>query len=423
MKKYLSYINSMLPKNNWAKCFLFLSPTSLILTLVLDYFFPSIYGLSEFLYQLAMPSVFAILAYPIITTVINARFSFRKELDDRQLFLLKLNDLLTLFIGGIMSWYVLNFIIYTPKLIDWQEQILIYQTHSPFWTPALPSFWGLAGVGLLGYAILAYLPSKNLPPLLLVIGLASSTIGMTFILINLLHFHFTIILGLGLYGANLFLIYSRVMLVAIRNWQANFPEPSPNRPISYRLYQLVTNRLSRQGLVLLTTLPLLVLLVSILSLWGQEPDHLIKLWTETSDWALSQQVSPPSIEADQHYLCTVGAQGHRKLVKPLRQGLRHGKPVIVNRQLLIANAFEDLLAERLPKTHRFIRQVYDRYGYPFAKHIKWAWQADLIYLLMKPAEWLFLTILYLCDSRPENRIALQYITRPPHLNSRTKMEP
>ncbi|WP_394334798.1 DUF6688 family protein [Niastella vici] len=36
---------------------------------------------------------------------------------------------------------------------------------------------------------------------------------------------------------------------------------------------------------------------------------------------------------------------------------------------------------------------------------------DVVYLLMKPAEWLFLLTLYTFDRKPENRIAKQYISR------------
>ncbi|VTT12628.1 membrane protein [Streptococcus suis] len=133
------------------------------------------------------------------------------------------------------------------------------------------------------------------------------------------------------------------------------------------------------------------------------------MWTETSDWALSEKISPPNAFYDEHYLCTVGAAGHRKLVKPIRMGERHGHRVVVNRQLQIANAFEQILEERCPRLHGLIRSIYDRYGYPISKHIRKAWQADLIYLIMKPAEWLFLIVIYLHDRQPENRIAVQYL--------------
>ena len=132
-------------------------------------------------------------------------------------------------------------------------------------------------------------------------------------------------------------------------------------------------------------------------------------WTNTADWAFSQKIPPQNLIIDEHYLCTVAAGGHEKVVKPQRMGVRHGHPVVVNRQLCIANAFEQVLEEKTPRFHRFLRRNYDRYGYPFAKHIKKKWAMDLIYYLMKPLEWLFLLVLYLVDHKPENRIAMQYI--------------
>lgn len=58
--------------------------------------------------------------------------------------------------------------------------------------------------------------------------------------------------------------------------------------------------------------------------------------------------------------------------------------------------------------HRFIRYIYDKYGYPLSKHINTALSVDLVYILMKPLEWFFLLILYTLDKNPENRINMQY---------------
>ena len=90
-------------------------------------------------------------------------------------------------------------------------------------------------------------------------------------------------------------------------------------------------------------------------------------------------------------------------------GIRHGEKIVVNRQLCIANAFENLIEEKTPKFHYFVRYIYDKYGFPLAKHIHKAWQADITYILMKPLEWIFLFVLYMFDKKPENRIATQYI--------------
>ena len=163
------------------------------------------------------------------------------------------------------------------------------------------------------------------------------------------------------------------------------------------------------GLAFLLMWPLLGVLTAILILFGQKPDSLIQAWTQTSDWTLSLQKAPPNVLYDEHYLCTVAAGGHPKVVRPLRMGVRHGHRIVANRQLLVANAFEDLLAERMPGAHRRLRNFYDRYGYPIARHIRSRWMADLVYFIMKPLEYFFVIVLYLFDTQPENRIAVQYL--------------
>ena len=171
---------------------------------------------------------------------------------------------------------------------------------------------------------------------------------------------------------------------------------------------LLNNTSNWPWIAFLTAIPLLGIIVAVLLLFGQEPDSLIKAWTETADWNMSQKVAPQNIVRDEHYLCTVAAGGHGAIVKPIRTGKRHGHRVIVNRQLCIANAFEQLLEERAPNFHRFVRASYDKIGYPIAKHIQSPYIADATYFIMKPLEWIFLFSLYLFDIKPENRIAVQY---------------
>jgi hypothetical protein len=114
----------------------------------------------------------------------------------------------------------------------------------------------------------------------------------------------------------------------------------------------------------------------------------------------------------------VAAKGHKKIVKPLRFGIRNGGKIICNRQLLISNAFEDLMQEKFPSLHKVIRKHYNKVGHFIHQHynifnIKII--SDFIYLVMKPFEWFFLLILYTFDTKPENRIAKQYISNPDKL--------
>lgn len=115
------------------------------------------------------------------------------------------------------------------------------------------------------------------------------------------------------------------------------------------------------------------------------------------------------IERDCHYLCTVAAQGHPWLVRPERMGVRHGAPIVVNRQLAVANAFEDLLHTRWPRFGRLCRRVYDRLGLPVSRYLRRRWMADAVYLAMKPFEWIFYaTLLALDPDDPEARIGRMY---------------
>ncbi len=160
--------------------------------------------------------------------------------------------------------------------------------------------------------------------------------------------------------------------------------------------------------ILIFFVPFLLLILCILMLFGQYPDSMIKVFTDTTTWTLSQKDHPPFLDHQGHYLCTVAACGSPKIVKPQKIGIRHGKPIIVNRQLSIANAFENIIETRFPKTHRIIRENYDKYGYPLSKKITSRFGANLTYFLMKPMEWFFLGFIYLFSINPEELINKQY---------------
>ena len=176
------------------------------------------------------------------------------------------------------------------------------------------------------------------------------------------------------------------------------------------LYKISNNYRNMSKLWAICLFPVLIIVQLILVLFGQRPDSLIRAFLETSSFNYSHIPAPKPeiIEGDGHYLCTVSAKGHKKLVKPIRAGVRRGVRIPVNRQLLIANAFENILEQYTPNLHKVIRYMYDKYGYPISRHINSKWSADIVYLVMKPLEWFFLVVLYTVDKNPENRIHVQY---------------
>ncbi len=293
---------------------------------------------------------------------------------------------------------------------DWWEQIYTTQTHYPVKLDAIPTVTVLAVVGFAGYLLLRLIPVQKQPPLVTALAIAMTYLGAAVSVVWIVQIIGVGILPMAILPANAVLLYARTLRLTVQDkWRllkkAEADGEGSRLPRLSRLF-LRAGLLPVWGLLL--ALPLLGVLVLILTLFGQQPDAFIRAWTDTADWTLSQRIPPPSVPYDAHYLCTVAAGGHGKVVKPLRTGKRHGHEVIVNRQLCVANAFEQLLEERTPRFHRFVRKNYDRYGLPVARLIRTKFAADVVYILMKPAEWIFLAVLYLFDRKPENRIAVQY---------------
>ncbi len=273
--------------------------------------------------------------------------------------------------------------------------------------------WVIALAGFAGYLTVSFLPLKKTPPLLLVLGMSAMYLGtMESILwgVQIYQDPFTS-LPLLLLPLNCILITARTILSKIREWERIPHEMHKIHQIPFLrgCSRILDNARVWPLAAFLLMWPLLGILIAILILFGQAPDSVIRAWTETSGWNLSRRVAPQNVHYDEHYLCTVAAGGHRKIVKPLRLGMRHGHEVIVNRQLCVANAFEQVLEERTPRFHRALRNFYDKYGFPVARCIRSPYAADLIYYLMKPLEWFFLAVLYLTDVHPEDRIAVQYM--------------
>ncbi|MBF1739451.1 MAG: hypothetical protein HXP01_08385 [Streptococcus sp.] len=312
---------------------------------------------------------------------------------------------------GLFGCFLEAIFIYIVKemtFYEWNEPLINSQKHALIWSGAYPTFFTLAALTLLALIIYSYRDANSLSPLANVFCISGILGGVVLLLV------FDNQLQVASFHTFFLLIYSiHLLWVRIREWQEDRTEISYENRLLQWLHQLLNKSRNWPWLAVLVALPTLALVVLVLMLFGQQPDSMIKAWTNTADWAFSQKIPPQNLIIDEHYLCTVAAGGHENVVKPQRMGVRHGHPVVVNRQLCIANAFEQVLEEKTPRFHRFLRRNYDRYGYPFAKHIKKKWAMDLIYYLMKPLEWLFLLVLYLVDRKPENRIAMQYIKTIP----------
>lgn len=351
--------------------------------------------------------------YPLVLTLINLTAIFFGCVNPQYIRKGKHFEWLTLLLGMLYSLLLFPFT--DINFADWTVTLYNTQKHTPIWTEGVPTILILAAVGILGYLFLSFTQIAKTPPLITVLEIAAMYIGMVqciLWIIQIIRWD-VIYLYLCLFPLNCILIGIKVIRLKVLEWQRE--QPDQMKCFKNRRIQWLNEKLRRSAVwpaaAFLLMWPLLGIIICILLLFGQQPDSAIRAWTETSDWNLSLHTAPQNIYYDEHYLCTVAAGGHRKVVKPIRMGVRHGHPVIVNRQLCVANAFEQILEERVPDLHRRIRNFYDRYGFPIAKLIRSPYAADVVYFIMKPLEWVFLLVIYATDVKPENRIAVQYLPK------------
>ncbi len=350
---------------------------------------------------------------PVYLTYINFTGMFKdiKKLKQR------IYDLMTLVLGTLYSWIYIG--LFGGLGVEYDEPIVLGglgfdpEVHSPLSGYFMPSFVIPLIIALVSMFVLSFVKRRK-PPLVsavLISGIYVGNVLGALLCIQLLencieNFMFIVFL----FPLNYFMMSVRVIRDEIDR-QLEFMDKGecvPSGKFMGKVYKLLSKSSGWYLVSFIALVPLIAVLLIILVLFGQGADGVVKVFTMTADWTFSTQIPPSPVYYEGHYLCTVAAGGHKKVVKPQRMGIRLGKPIVVNRQLCIANAFEDYIMEKTPRFHRAVRGFYDKHGYPLSRKITTPLRADIVYILMKPLEWLFLLFLYTFDVLPESRIAVQY---------------
>lgn len=302
---------------------------------------------------------------------------------------------------------------------DWDYQYKINASsfipdgvYTPISFDYLLTFFVLCCLGFVGYFLLRT-KKDRLPPLVAAFSHSAVLIGIVLSVVFIMQFIGSVRVFFLIYPMLLPINYILCSIRMLKSLTVSYSEKFNEENYKSRFMKYCCRVLGTTAgyitFAFVLIIPIMCIVVCVLMLFGQKPDSVVRMFTETAEWHFSQK-RPPLRYPDEggHYLCTAAARGDKEVVKPIRLGKRHGDYIVVNRQLLVANAFEDLIRDKTPRFHKFIRYIYDKYGYPISKHITTPKRCNFVYILMKPLEWLFVFILYTFDSSPESRIAIQY---------------
>lgn len=166
---------------------------------------------------------------------------------------------------------------------------------------------------------------------------------------------------------------------------------------------------SNNLLVQIIMFPIVTFLVHIVTslLFKYKYSPIIDAFTECTDGFISEGGHIMGTGGSE-YLVTIAGYGHKDLVKPLFVGYRNGHRIMVNRQLQVCNAFEQIMEENIPTIHKRLRRFYDNLQIPIEKWKHRKVLANVLYLVFLPLEKIFLLVLYMVDKNPELRIQSQY---------------
>ena len=325
------------------------------------------------------------------------------------------NDMAVILLGALFSYVWTDCILISFKTVsvDYDKPAYVGYFHN-----VLHSEYGVTVkitlfIALVSLVIIAAFDAEKIPPIPQALCFGFTVIGeilFWFVIIQFINNYNVFVLPLVFYLVNLIIVTAKLTrryIMAHLEYK-DIHDTVYRFKIAEKLEKKLSGAASLTAFHFLMILPAALILIILYVILGQGPDGVIKAFTMTADWTFSQQIPPPPIDYTGHYLCTVAAGGHENIVKPVRYGKRRGEIIVVNRQLLVSNAFEDLIMERTPRFHRAVRGFYDKHGYPVSKHITTRTRADVVYFVMKPLEWLFILFLYTFDTHPENRIAVQY---------------
>ncbi|HIJ72245.1 MAG TPA: hypothetical protein HPP87_12955 [Planctomycetes bacterium] len=113
----------------------------------------------------------------------------------------------------------------------------------------------------------------------------------------------------------------------------------------------------------------------------------LPFWAISILWSRKHYLSLPEDPPD-CFVVTAALRGHRCIVGPFAKVNRCSVIRQVNCQLITFWYLEAIWQRHHPKTHKIFRSIYNRLGPYISEQIKTRLEADIVYLMMKPLEWM-----------------------------------
>jgi hypothetical protein len=119
---------------------------------------------------------------------------------------------------------------------------------------------------------------------------------------------------------------------------------------------------------------------------------LFGAWRKAMDLAIVEYASLPT-ENPNCFVCSAAARGDARFVGSQPVQLDAVRVTWVNGQMRTFKAFELAMRTTWPRGHAAVRRLYDTIGPRLARPLNAKWCADVVYVALKPCEWIARIIL------------------------------
>jgi hypothetical protein len=114
----------------------------------------------------------------------------------------------------------------------------------------------------------------------------------------------------------------------------------------------------------------------------------LPFWLASWLWSRHLYDLLPDKAPDGCFIVTAAGRGHAEFVGPHFEVEHNGRRRLANQQLVTFWQFENLWSAQFPSSHAQFRKIYNQVGPVVARRISSPWLADVIFIALKPVEWL-----------------------------------
>ncbi len=198
-------------------------------------------------------------------------------------------EIIALALGGFYTLAYLEVLESVMFKASYDEQLYDLYKHPPLNHDNLPTLLVVIIMVAIAYIFLSFTSAKKVPMLTTILSISVLYLGGIVCILFIIQVVATSFIS-AIFPINYLILLVKMIIIKTNEYKEKAPLQT-NKKFFCFIDRLLRKNYGLPFLALMFLLPVLVVFILILLLCNQQPDSLIKLFTETSEWQLSTHVA------------------------------------------------------------------------------------------------------------------------------------